>query len=329
MKAILTKSSGTADQLYLGEYETPQPAADEVLVKVHATALNRADILQREGKYPPPAGASPILGLEMSGVVVEVGKEVEKWKVGDKVFGLLPGGGYAEYAVIHQDMAMAIPENLSFEEAAAIPEVFMTAFQAVHWLGKLQPSERILIHAGGSGVGTAAIQLANEMQAGDIIVTASQTKHAACRKLGAHYTIDYKSQNFRDEVKDITDREGVDVIIDFVAAPYFERNISVLRTDGRLIMLALLGGTHLEQFNLGNLLRKRIQILASTLRSRSRDYQIRLTEAFAEFAISRFEAGRLRPVIDQVMDWKEVKAAHQRMESNQNVGKIVLKISKS
>jgi len=329
MKAILIKSPGAANQLYSGEYETPQPAADEVLVKVHATALNRADILQREGKYPPPEGASPILGLEMSGEVVEVGKEVTKWKIGDRVFGLLPGGGYAEYAVIHQDMAMAIPGNLSFEEAAAIPEVFMTAFQAVHWLGKLQPSERILIHAGASGVGTAAIQLAREMQAGDIIVTASQSKHATCRELGAHYTIDYQSQDFRVEIKDITDKEGVDVIIDFVAAPYFERNISVLRTDGRLIMLALLGGTHLEQFNLGNLLRKRIQILASTLRSRSRDYQIRLTEAFAEFAISRFKAGKLRPVIDQVMDWQEVKAAHQRMESNQNVGKIVLKITKS
>ncbi|WKN45102.1 NAD(P)H-quinone oxidoreductase [Tunicatimonas pelagia] len=329
MKAILIKSPGKADQLYLGEYETPKPASDEVLVKVHATALNRADILQREGKYPPPEGASPILGLEMSGEVVEVGAQVDKWKIGDKVFGLLSGGGYAEYAVIHQDMAMAIPDNLSFEEAAAIPEVFMTAFQAVHWLGKLQTNERILIHAGASGVGTAAIQLAREMQAGDIIVTASQAKHATCQDLGAHYTIDYKNQDFKKEVKGITDGEGVDVIIDFVAAPYFERNISVLRTDGRLIMLALLGGTHLEQFNLGNLLRKRIQILASTLRSRSRDYQIRLTKAFAEFAILRFQDSRLRPVIDQIMDWQEVKAAHQRMESNQNIGKIVLRIGKS
>jgi putative PIG3 family NAD(P)H quinone oxidoreductase len=329
MKAILIKSPGGANQLYLGEYETPRPAPDEVLVKVQATALNRADILQREGKYPPPEGASPILGLEMSGEVVKVGDEVEKWNVGDKVFGLLPGGGYAEYTVIHQDMAMAVPENLSMEEAAAIPEVFMTAFQAVHWLGKLQPSERILIHAGASGVGTAAIQLAREMQAGDIIVTASRSKHDICRDLGAHYTIDYKNQDFRDEIKKITDGEGVDVIIDFIAAPYFERNISVLRTDGRLIMLALLGGTHLEQFNLGNLLRKRIQILASTLRSRSRDYQIQLTQAFSEFAMSRIQEGRLRPVIDQILDWQEVKAAHQRMESNQNTGKIVLKISDS
>ncbi len=329
MKAILIKSPGNANQLYLGEYETPKPTPNEVLAKVRATALNRADILQREGKYPPPEGASPILGLEMSGEVVEVGEEVEKWNVGDKVFGLLPGDGYAEYAVIHQDMAMAVPDNLSMEEAAAIPEVFMTAFQAVHWLGKLQPGERILIHAGASGVGTAAIQLAREMQASDIIVTASQAKHNTCRGLGAHYTIDYKNQDFRDEIKKITDGEGVDVIIDFVAAPYFERNISVLRTDGRLIMLALLGGTHLEQFNLGNLLRKRIQILASTLRSRSRDYQIQLTKAFSEFAMARLQDGRLQPVIDQIVDWQEVKAAHQRMESNQNTGKIVLKISRS
>ncbi|MEM9675418.1 MAG: NAD(P)H-quinone oxidoreductase [Bacteroidota bacterium] len=329
MKAILIKSPGGANQLYLGEYETPKPTPNEVLVKVRATALNRADILQREGKYPPPEGASLILGLEMSGEVVELGEEVEKWNVGDKVFGLLPGGGYAEYAVIHQDMAMSAPTNLSMEEAAAIPEVFMTAFQAVHWLGKLQPSERILIHAGASGVGTAAIQLAREMQSSDIIVTASQAKHDTCRDLGAHYTIDYQNQDFRGEVKKITDGEGIDVIIDFVAAPYFERNISVLRTDGRLIMLALLGGTHLEQFNLGNLLRKRIQILASTLRSRSRDYQIQLTKAFSEFAMARLQDGRLQPVIDQIVDWQEVKAAHQRMESNQNTGKIVLKISSS
>ncbi|MEQ9438838.1 MAG: NAD(P)H-quinone oxidoreductase [Cyclobacteriaceae bacterium] len=327
MKAILVQAPGGVNQLSIGEYETPKPAPHEILVKVHATAVNRADILQREGKYPPPKGASPILGLEMSGEVAETGEAVEKWKKGDSVFGLLPGGGYAEYVVIHEDMALPVPNNLSMEEAAAIPEVFMTAFQAINWLGKLQSGERILIHAGASGVGTAAIQLAKEMQASDIIVTASPGKHAACRELGAHYAIDYKNQDFREEVRDFTNGEGVDVIIDFIAAPYFERNISVLRTDGRMVMLALLGGTHLEQFNLGNLLRKRLQIMASTLRSRSRDYQINLTQAFAEFALPRFQDGHMKPVIDQIIDWKEVKSAHQRMESNQNIGKIVLKIS--
>ena len=323
MKAILP-TSGEVSALQVGEYEMPTPKPRELLVKVAATAVNRADILQRQGKYPPPPGASPVLGLEMSGEVVEVGSEVIRWSVGNLVFGLLPGGGYAEYAVIHESMAMPVPDNLSLTEAAAIPEVFMTAFQALQWLGKLQPGERVLIHAGASGVGTAAIQLARAMQAGDIIVTASAAKHQICYDLGAHYAIDYQNQNFQEEIDKITDGGGVDVIMDFIAAPYFERNIQVLRTDGRMVLLALLGGAHLDNFNLGNLLKKRLQILASTLRSRSLDYQIRLTEAFSKFALPLFADGQLRPVIDQVLDWQEASRAHQRMEKNENAGKIVL-----
>ena len=327
MKAILFDQPTIADQLYVGEYKTPEPKNNELLVKVAATAVNRADILQREGKYPPPSGASPILGLEMSGEVVDVGSEVTRYAVGDAVFGLLPGGGYAEYAVIHEQMAMSVPDNLTLTEAAAIPEVFLTAYQALYWLGRLQAGERVLIHAGASGVGTAAIQLAKAMKAGDVIVTASASKHATCRQLGAHYTIDYQSYDFQEEVKEITDGEGVDLILDFIAAPYFEKNISVLRTDGRMVMLALLGGAHVENFNLGSLLKKRLQVISSTLRSRTLDYQINLTQAFAEFALSRLANGTLRPVIDQVFDWKDVSQAHQRMEANQNIGKLVLEIT--
>ena len=326
MKAILIHQPGGADQLQLGEHKTPVPSSREVLVKVAATALNRADILQREGKYPPPKGASPILGLEMSGEVVAVGSDVTRWSEGDRVFGLLPGGGYAEYAVIHEQMAMAVPDTLNLVEAAAIPEVFLTAYQALHWLGKLQVGERILIHAGASGVGTAAIQLAKAMRAGDILVTASAPKHATCRQLGAHYAIDYQNDDFLEKINEITDGEGVDLILDFIAAPYFEKNVRALRTDGRMVMLALLGGTHVENFNLGNLLKKRLQITSSTLRSRSLDYQIHLTQAFVDFARPRLADGTLRPVIDQVFDWKNVQEAHQRMEANQNTGKILLKV---
>ena len=326
MKAILINHPGGADQLHIGEYETPVPQAHQLLVKIAATAVNRADILQREGKYPPPSDATPILGLEMSGEVIETGKEVTQHAVGDKVFGLLPGGGYAEYAVIHEQMALPVPNGLSMTEAAAIPEVFLTAYQALHWLGKLQPGERILIHAGASGVGTAAIQLAKEMKAGDIIVTASAAKHSVCRQLGAHYTIDYQSYDFQEEIQEITDSEGVDLVLDFIAAPYFEKNIGVLRTDGRMVMLALLGGAHVESFNLGNLLRKRLQIISSTLRSRTIDYQINLTQAFAGFALPRLAEGSLQPVIDQVFDWHEVQQAHRRMETNQNIGKLVLEV---
>ena len=328
MKAILINQPGGADQLHFGQYKTPVPKPDELLVRVAATALNRADLLQRQGKYPPPTGASPILGLEMSGEVVEIGVDVTRFAVGDLVFGLLPGGGYAEYAVIHEQMALPVPGNLTLAEAAAVPEVFLTAYQALHWLGKLQTGERVLIHAGASGVGTAAIQLARTMGAGDVIITASAAKHQRCLELGANYAIDYQAYDFREEVMQITDGEGVDLVLDFVAAPYFERNIGVLRTDGRMVLLALLGGAHVENFNLGNLLKKRLQISASTLRSRSLDYQINLTETFANFALPLLGNGSLRPVIDRVYDWEDVQQAHRRMEANQNSGKLVLEINR-
>lgn len=323
MKAVLFDEGGGPQSLYIGHWETPHPADDEILVKVAATALNRADLLQREGKYPPPKGASPILGLEMSGRVVACGDKVSRWQVGDRVFGLLPGGGYAEYAVIHEDMAMSVPSNLSLIEATAIPEVFLTAFQALRWLARMQTSEKVLIHAGGSGVGTAAIQLAREMGAADISITASATKHALCRELGASLTIDYREQDFEEIVRE---QGGVDVIIDFIAAPYFQKNINCLQKDGRLVLLALLGGNKVERFNLLELLSKRLQITASTLRSRDREYQSRLTGDFAEFGLTLLANGRLKPVIDKVYPWGEVVQAHQRMESNQNVGKIVLSI---
>lgn len=326
MKAVIFSSPGSADQLQIGEVETPTPKPQEILVKVTATAVNRADILQREGKYPPPEGASPILGLEMSGEVVEAGKEVTKWKVGDKVFGLLPGGGYAAYAVIHQDMAMPVPDNLSLPEAAAIPEVFLTAFQALRWLGHFQAGEHILIHAGASGVGTAAIQLARQMQAGQIIITASAGKHQACLNLGADLAIDYRSENFQEAVAHHTSGQGVDLIIDFIAAPYFEKNINCLKQDGRLILLALMGGSKVSEFDLRKLLQKRLQITASTLRSRTREYQISLTQDFASFALPRFREEHLVPVINRVFKWQDVQEAHRFMESNENTGKIVLQL---
>lgn len=326
MRAVIFDQAGTADQLYIGQWEKPRPKEDEVLVEVAATALNRADLLQREGKYPPPRGASPVLGLEISGEVVEVGSKVKSWKKGDLVFGLISGGGYAEYAVIHENMAMPVPAQLSLTEAAAIPEVFLTAYQSLSWLAGFKEGERLLIHAGASGVGTAAIQLARKMKAAEIMVTASASKHQICLDLGANLAIDYKDQDFEQIVKQHTAEKGVDVIIDFIAAPYFEKNIKVLNTDGRLILLATLGGIKVEQFNLMKLLSKRLQITASTLRSRSLAYQIQLTEAFATFALDWFEKGELKPVIDRIYPWEQVVEAHHHMESNQNSGKIVLRI---
>ncbi len=325
MKAILITSPGPAENLIIGKFEKPEPKPDEILVKVAATAVNRADILQREGKYPPPKGASPVLGLEMSGEVAALGKNVTKWKAGDQVFGLLPGGGYAEYAVIHQDMALPLPENLDLTEATAIPEVFLTAYQALFWLGKLQKRETVLIHAGGSGVGTAAIQLAKAQEA-TIIITASAGKHKACLELGADLAVDYNTQDFQEEVSAFTGEKGVDVIIDFIAANYFHQNIDSLATDGRLVLLATLGGGKIDNFDLRKILIKCLQITGSTLRARSLDYQIALTQAFSSFALPLFQKKQIKPVIDKVFDWKDVQDAHKYMEAYKNIGKIVLKV---
>lgn len=326
MKAIIVKKPGGTEQLTLGEYQKPECGENEILVKVRATALNRADILQREGKYPHPVGASPILGLEMSGIVERVGSKVFKWKVGDRVFGLLPGGGYAEYAVIHENMAMEIPANIPFEEAAAIPEAFLTAFQALLWLGELKAGEVVLIHAGASGVGTAAIGLAREIGA-KIIITASGEKHRICKELGADITINYKTQNFLNEVFKFTSNYGADVIIDFIGGNYFKQNIESLSRDGRLVLLATLSGGKVEEFDMRQILTKRLKIVGSTLRSRSLDYQIKLTKDFRKFAYDKIKRGIIKPVIDEVLDWKYVEQAHRKMEENKNTGKIVLKIN--
>jgi putative PIG3 family NAD(P)H quinone oxidoreductase len=324
MKAIQLKEFGAADQLYLGEYPNPVPQSHEVLVRVHATALNRADILQREGHYPPPAISSPILGLEIAGVVVSAGNKVTRWRKGDQVFGLLPGGGYAEFAVIHEDMAMPMPPGWNFTKAAAVPEVFLTAFQALSWIGKLQAGEKVLLHAGASGVGTAAIQIARQMGA-EIFVTASPGKHQLCLDLGAQYAIDYKKGPFLDELIGLTNGTGVDVIVDPVGGDYFSQNIQALRPDGRLVMLAVMAGGNVSA-NIGPIVFKRLQVLGTTLRFRTRDYQIKLTQDFIAFAYDLLVSNTLRPVVDKVFAWEDVANAHRYMEANLSAGKVVLRI---
>lgn len=326
MRAVLVSEPGGPEKLYLGEYPTPAPGPGELLVRVRATSLNRADLLQREGKYPPPPGASPILGLDVAGTVAAVGPGVTGWQVGDRVFGLVEGGGYAEYAVLPAGMAMRIPDNLSFEEAAAIPEVFLTAYQALCWLGQLQRNEHVLVHAGASGVGTAAIQLARRLGA-HVHITASAAKHEVCQTLGAETTIDYRTEDFPRRVLEATGGTGAHLIIDFVGAPYLEPNLQCLATDGRIVLLATMGGSRVASFNLRLLFARRAHLMASTLRNRPRDYKVRLTQEFAERFLDDFAEGRLRPVIDRIYDWTEVAEAHRRMEANLNVGKIVLRIA--
>jgi putative PIG3 family NAD(P)H quinone oxidoreductase len=326
MKAVVVEQPGGVEQLAISEVTTPRPGQGELLVRVRAAALNRADILQREGNYPPPPGASEILGLDMAGVVEKPGSGCSTYRAGDRVFGLLPGGGYAEYAVIPEDMAMPIPDDFTFEQAAAVPEVFLTAFQTLFWIGRLQAGERILIHAGASGVGTAAIQLANEVGAVVLTTTGTDEKCERCRTLGAVRAIKYRNEDFAAAVLEQTQGTGVDLILDFVAAPYWEKNISVLGTDGRMVLISLMGGSLAERVNLGHILKKRLQITGTTLRPRSLEYKIRLTREFADFGLDRLADGRLQPVIDSIFPWEQVAEAHARMEANQNIGKIVLTI---
>lgn len=325
MRAVVVDEAGGPEQMRIGEVPTPDPQGEEVLVRVHATALNRADTFQRQGHYPPPEGASDILGLEMAGTVAATGPGVVDWHEDDRVFALLDGGGYAEYTVVHKDRLMAVPPGLSLQEAAAIPEVFLTAYQALHWLGRLQADHNVLIHAGASGVGTAAIQLARQAGAHPF-VTASAPKHDVCRDLGAEATIDYQSEDFAERVGAITDGGGVHLILDFIGAPYFHKNVDALATDGRIIQLATLGGSTVEQVSLRALMAKRAQLLATTLRSRSDNYKVRLTQDFAADVLPHFIDGDLRPVIDSVYDWTDVAEAHRRMENNENAGKIVLSV---
>lgn len=324
MKAILVTQPGGPEQLALGEYPTPEPGDDQLLVQVHATALNRADIMQRKGHYPPPPGASHILGLEAAGSVVKIGKNRSGWKEGDRICALLPGGGYAEYVTVPGNMAMRIPEGLSFEEAAAIPEVFLTAFQALHWIAGLQPGEHVLIHAGASGVGTAAIQLVRAAGATAFVTAGSSHKLDFCLELGATLGVNYKEEDFTARILDVTDGKGVDIILDFIGAPYWEKNLESLAVDGRLISLAVMGGHLLEKASLRPVMAKRLQITGTTLRSRGNEYKARLTAEFVQRILPGFAQGRYKPIIDSVIPWQEVQAGHRRMEENKNIGKIIL-----
>lgn len=326
MKALIIDQKNTKPVMVMGEYPTPEAGNGELLVKIKATALNRADLMQKHGKYPPPKGASPILGLEMAGEVELVGEGVEKFKPGDRVYGLLSGGGYAEYCTIHQELAMKIPEQFSYEEAAAIPEVFLTAYQSAIWLGKLQEKETILIHAGASGVGTAAIQLCRKLKNARVITTAgSDEKCNLTASLGSDLCINYHVENYSKSLQETFGENCVNVIIDFVGSPYWELNMDVLAMDGRVVYLSYLGGSTIEKISLVPILRKRLTIMGSTLRNRSMEYKIKLTSDFERYTGKLFDNGHLKPIIDTIYDWKDAEEAHARMEMNLNAGKIVLK----
>lgn len=325
MKAITIKQPGGAEQLQLKEYDKPQPQAGELLIKVGAAAVNRTDIITRENGSGPIK--SPILGVEVAGVVEEAG-EGSHIEAGTRVMGLVHGGGYAEYAIMPDKWAMEIPDGLSFEEAVAIPEVFLTAYQTLFWIGQLKADETVLIHAGGSGVGTAAIQLAKQLGQAKVITTAgSQEKLNFCKSLGADVTINYKEQNFDEEVLKATDNQGVDLILDFIGASYWEKNFNSIKVDGRWVLIGTLGGAVIEKANLFDIMRKRPSISGTLLTPRSDEYKATLSEEFYSKTVDLFKNETLKPIVDSIFSLEEVKQAHEHMEDNKNIGKIILKVN--
>lgn len=312
------------DRRTLAWKEVPRPTCgpDQVLVKIAATAVNRADLLQRRGLYPVPKGASQILGLEASGTIAEIGENVEGWEVGDEVCALLEGGGYAQYINVDASMLLPLPEGLSVVEAAAVPEVFYTAWLNLFVEGALQPGETAFIHAAASGVGTAGLQLC---KAFDIPVfgSASGAKLDAVRKYGATWTVDRNTQSFKDVVREIRGKQGVDVVFDMVGAGVLDDNLSILNTDGRLVIIGLLGGAK-DELHLGKLLMKRLRVIGSTLRSRSREDKVILTEQLRENVWPKFKDGALVPVIDRILPIQEAEQAHAALQNNETIGKVLL-----
>ncbi len=325
MKAVIRTGDGGTDVLKIAEIPPPQPTETQLLVDVKATALNRADLIQRRGGYPPPPGDSEILGLEIAGTVSDLGKNTERFNIGDRIFGLVGGGGYAEKAVIDYRMAMHIPSDWSFEEAAAVPEVFFTANENIFTLGQLTEGETILIHAGGSGVGSAGIQIADHAGA-QVFVTAGNTKKInKCMELGAKAGINYKDSDFTDEISRLTNGDGVDVVLDFIGAEYLQRNLSILKIKGRLLQVGLISGSE-TNINLGIVMRKRLKIIGSVMRPQSLEEKVAITQRFVERWLPKLITGKLQPIIDTVFTLEQVRNAHEYMEANRNFGKILLKI---
>jgi len=326
MKAILFDEPGDESVLRLGEAPDPELAAGCLRLRVHAAGVNRADLLQRQGMYPPPAGASELLGLECAGEVVEVAPDVEGWSVGDRAMALLAGGGYAEQVVVHAGSALPVPEALSFEQAAAIPEVFLTVFLNVFQLGALPEGGTALVHGGGSGIGTAAIQLVARSGGHTVVTAGSDAKCARCRELGADVAVNYREGDFVAAAREATDGRGVDVVLDSIGAPYLAQNLKALAVGGRLVVIGLMGGAKAE-LHLGALLTRRLQVIGSTLRARPVEEKAEIVAGFlARFGASLAE-GAIGAVVDRVLPLSDAAEAHRAMKASEHFGKIVLRVA--
>ncbi|KAL1537484.1 NADPH:quinone reductase [Salvia divinorum] len=327
MKAIVITEEGGPEVLQLQEVEDPKIKDNEVLIRVAATALNRADILQRQGKHPPPAGASELPGLECSGVIEAVGKDVVRYKIGDQVCALLGGGGYAEKVAVHFWHLLPVPRNCSMEDAASFPEVACTVWSTVFMMGNLslQSNHSILIHGGSSGIGTFAIQLAKYRGAKVFVTAGSEEKLAACKELGADVCINYKTEDFVSRVKEGTKGRGVDVILCNIGASYLQRNIECLNFSGRLIVIGFMGGT-ISEINLGSLLAKRLTVQAAGLRSRALENKALILSQVESYVWPAIAAGKIKPVVYKRLPLEEAAEGHRIMETSKHIGKIILHV---
>lgn len=324
MRAVVMDGTGGPEVLALGTVPRPAPKPGEVLIRVAATSVNRADLQQRMGSYPPPPGESELLGLEAAGVIEALGDGVEGFAPGARVMTLLGGGGYAEFATAPAGTCMRIPDGIDFVRAAAITEVFVTAWLNVFGEAGLEEGQTLLVHGGASGVGTAAIQLAKTLRHATVIVTVgSRTKAEACRALGADHVILYKDEDFSRRVLELTGKKGADVIFDHIGAKYLEPNLACLALYGRLVIIGLLGGAKAE-LNIGRLMVKRQRVIGSVLRARPVAEKARLTRAFEREVMPHLAAGRLKPVIHEVMPLEDVRRAHELMAASANIGKLIL-----
>ena len=328
MKAVLIDEFGAPEVMKIGEIDKPQPQADEVLIKVVATSINRPDLVQRVGNYPPPAGDSEILGLEVAGTIAEVGSDVSNWKVGDRVMALVGGGGYAEYAVAYGIHVMPIPESMSFEEAACVNESYITAFLNVFMIGGLKDGQTAIFHGGGGGVNTAAIQLAKALTPkAKLIVTANPAKMERVKNLGVDLVIDYtETPDFTGVIKEYTNKKGVDIILDHVGAKYLKPNMNSLGYQGKLVIIGIISGIKAE-LNLALMMVKRQQIIGSVLRSRPVAEKGDIIAEFTRRALPKFADRSIVPIIEKVFPLDDVVAAHQMMEEDKHFGKIVMKIT--
>ena len=323
MKAVTISQPGGPEVLRLREVDEVRPGPGEVLLDVAATAVNRADLLQRQGHYPPPSDAPPWPGLECSGTVAELGPDVTDWAVGDEVCALLTGGGYAERVVVPAGQLLPVPEGVSLVDAAALPEVVCTVWSNVFMAAGLRPGEVLLVHGGSSGIGTMAIQLARQVGARVAVTAGTPEKLERCRVLGADVAVNYREQDFVEEVRTATDGRGADVVLDNMGAKYLARNVAVLAPGGRLVVIGLQGGTRAE-LDLGAMLRKRAALIATTLRSRPPEEKAAIVSSVREHVWPLLADGLVSPVVHARLPLAEAAEAHRVVEASEHVGKVLL-----